>query len=287
MTAQVLVCPHDPALFSRLSGRKVAVRLSRGDDPCRAARDVEARGCTLHCIAYDAGTSLSDIPFSDQWNGIPLSVHARAIGDFKTFFRMLPLLRELNLRLYLPLDLAENYAGLRILASLGLGCAAEFGGRPVDWAALTDLMTYGLLGRVARAPLDPFSYIAEKYAPDRTTSWQAVYRDDPEKHLHLDQAGRVALSARDLAQGVFIAESIEDLCESELAETCRRLRSLQDPFLTGIDGCGSCPGWRVCGGAFGATAAADPGCRNFFTELLDTLELHQGLASRKHSLWRH
>lgn len=292
MSAHVLVCPAHEPLLERLRPLTRPVVLIVEDDGLAPAALEAQRRCELqlHCLEIHAG-SLATVALRGEWQQIPIAVHAWTMGPFGEIARRLVLLRKLNLRVFLPAGRAENITALRILASLGVECAALLDGE-VDWELLTDLMTYALLGLVPHASIEPFQELATRYDPQRRTDYAAIYFDDPRRYLHLDREGRVALSRADLRGGRFVLQRPEEIDTIDEQPAYRaQLEAWREVFLQ-PDGCACCPGWRVCLGKFPAAAASaasagsDAPCRAFFTEVLDVVEQHRAQADKSKQVWR-
>ena len=262
-----LVCPHERALIDRLEGRTVCVRVDAARDIAAAAADVRRRN-TLACVICES-VPLEEIEIRDDWHGVPIALMAPSVGRFRNVAKKVAALRKLNLRVYLP---ADDLTGARVLASLGIAVCIDFGAAP-DWEALADLMTYALLGPVPHAPIDPFQTIADGYRQTaRSDDWGRVLFDDPSRTLHLDAAGRIALSRRELLAGDFIAgdpsKLDSPLVRHAIEERLEAWRNLfaEDHF------CARCEAWRICRARLRDGKAAPDGCDAFFHEMAEVIE---------------
>ena len=287
MNGYILVCPFRPDLINRLEEKSLAVLTGDTDEINEIisyCRDIPVH---LQCIWAKTEMPLSLIPLQESWGNAPIALHASSLGRFRDFVPQLQILRKLNIRIYLPADSRENYAAVRILSSLGIHSAVVFRKESIDWELMADLMTYALLGLVPRASIEPFHFMAAHYHPNQHTDFSAVYLEDPRKYLHLDENGRVGLSQKDLAAGTFILDNVTELGELQNnPEYIRRCESWRDFFLQ-PDGCAYCQGWRVCLGRFSETREKRPGCRAFFTELMDAIEQYQSLNNRNETeIWQ-
>jgi hypothetical protein len=197
------------------------------------------------------------------------------MGRFPEFIRRLPIIRQLNMRVYLSTDFDENYVSIRILSSLGVETAVLFGREKIDWDRLKDLVSYAFFAQGSHAGIAPFHYLATRYDKNGRTDFGSVYFDDPSTYLHLDKEGKVGLSKEDLEAGHFLFENVEMIEQIEKHERYReRLDRWREVFLRGF-GCASCPGWRICLGKFPQISLDGQGCREFFTEMLDQVEKYQ------------
>jgi len=281
VSSRNFVCPHDPALLGRFRGRTVAVRVDDPGQVCTAVTDVAKSGNKLLCVILSPRLPLDTVKLFDEWKDIPVVLMCPGLGRFRKLAGRLNLCRKLNLRVFLPCSRA-NLVGLRILASLGIPCGVTFGVKEPDWEALTDLMTYAILGAAPHAAIEPFTFIAHRYKPAEHTKWGCVYFDDPEEFLHLDSSGHVAFSQRELLGGRFISREIDRL------ETLDEVPGIADDpdrgkgiFLEN-NPCSVCGGWRLCRGAFARKGRHPDGCSEFFAELMEVVERFQGLSAGGH-----
>jgi len=266
----------------------VVVRVDDPENIVDAASRVQRTGNQLSCVICDSVRPLSAITPAESWAGIPVALFVPEVGRLRDLTATIHRTRDLDVHVYLPAARPENLVSLRILASLNVPSCATFGAEPPDWEALADLMTYALLGPIPHVPIDPFEYIADHYAPDRWTQWDAVTFSDPRRYLHLDAESRVALSHDDLLAGAFIADDLGALDDIErhpaFVERAGRWRR----FFAECTQCSCCPGWRVCQGMFVHTVERAPGCSAFFTELMDVVEQHNAKRrqTRQPNRWR-
>jgi hypothetical protein len=280
MSSHILVCPFSEELLSRIRGKKLAVRLNSIDEISFVSREVPRSGNHLHCAIYQTQASLSEIPFQEEWQHVPLVLTAADLGGFLAFAGHLPIVRQLNLMIRLPIECEENYTSLRILSSLGIAATVLFGKTAPLWDALTDLMVYAILNRAPHAPLEPFFYIASHYEPEGPIDFNDVYFENPSKYLHLNKDGLAALSGTELDAGKFISKDLDQLdAISECEDYTERLEEMRRSSLR-TDGCSSCPGWKVCLGKFCGFMDENTGCRQFFAELIDVAQRYQAVCAR-------
>ena len=226
----------------------------------------------MHCLVIDHAGSLASVPFHEKWRGIPLALFVSEIGAFKEVMGKLPLLRDLNIRIFLSTDNKENCTGLHILASLGIDCGVSFGEKEIDWEAMNDLMTYSIYGKVNHASIEPFQFIARNYNPARLTDLSSVYFDNPYTYIHIDKNENIALTANDLKEGKFILKGIENVHKIFEDEKYQEALNAWQKFLLKENGCAYCQAWRICIGKFSESADKNPGCRQFFTDLMEAAD---------------
>jgi hypothetical protein len=267
-------------LIHRLRGEPIVPVIQNIEDFPKAVRMVEQAGAHLHCLQICTKAPLAALPFKEEWKNIPIALYTPGMGRFLELIRRLPLLRQLNLRVYLPSDLDENYTGIRILSSLGIESAIVFIPEKISWERLKDLMSYAFFSQGLHAAIAPFHYLAARYDPNRRNDFGAVYFDDPRTYLHLDKKGRVALSKEDLQRGSFLLDDFEMIGRIEKQEKYREgLERWREVFLRGF-GCASCPGWRVCLARFSQDGLAGGGCRDFFSEMMNKVEKYREINRR-------
>ena len=286
MSDLIPLCPPIPDLLNKLQGKKVVLRVD-GAGSIEAAVALAAQYAThLHCLVVKIKGPLEALDLDRPYEGAPIALLAPGFGRMRHVAPKLRMLKQMNVRIYLPLDRAENFAGLRILSSLGCASAAIFQDGPHDWEQVSDLMTYALMNRAPRAPIDPFNYLAERYHANRRNDFAAVYFDDPARYVHVDASGRIALTAQELADGVFIADDLHELEALPQKEAyIDRMESWRHFFLK-PDGCAYCEAWRICLGKFSPAPDEGKGCAGFFKEFLETVELYQSLKVEKVGMWQ-
>jgi hypothetical protein len=240
----------------------------------------------MHCLIVTSRVPVADMDFHQEHGGLPIALFAPKLGRFRNLAPKLQLLKQLNIRIYLPIDCEENFSSLRILSSLGVASTAVFTDGNNDWERVSDLMTYALMGRVPRAPIDPFNYLAERYSANLRNDFSAVYFNDPNQYIHLDQQGQIALSTQELVDRQFITADIKDLDSLSENDAYRNRQEVWRRFFLQTDGCAYCEAWRICLGKFSEYRVENEGCADFFKEFLAAIELYQSLKIRKAELWQ-
>jgi hypothetical protein len=268
-----LVLPFDRALIDRLSGRVLVVRVDDPSDVPGAAEGVRSSSNRLSTVILDSPVPLDEVPFDESWTGIRIAVFAPAMRQFRALAGKLPLIKRINPLVYLSTDDPENLTALRILSSINLRCAAVFGGRePVDWEALSDLMTYALAGAVPHGSIEPFTTIAGRHRSNGWIEWGPVFFDDPKDFLHLDAGGRIALTRRELLEDSFIEEDVGRLDDIVDSKAYRERVDIRGRLFLEYHPCTRCPGWRVCMGRFAPDGTDRSGCAAFTMEMTTLLD---------------
>lgn len=280
MSSHFLVCPSDQDLIRQLGNRSLVPRLNRPDDISKVVDTINTYGAHLHCLLIETNVPLSTIVFKQEWQNLPIALYTSGMGRFPQFVKQLPVLRQLNIRIYLPIESAENYTSIRIISSLGIETAVVFQEEGMNWESLSDLVSYAYFARAPHAPIAPFDYLVTRYHRNQRTDFNSVYFDDPRTYLHLDSKGKVALTKAHLLSGKFIAQSIDELGDiDQNNDYINHLESWRDFFLK-PDGCAYCSGWRVCLGKFSNFKNRNKACMKFFSDFMDSIELKQSLNNK-------
>lgn len=113
-----------------------------------------------YCILSYEDKVLSDITFDESWQEYHGAIKVCGLGDLITVFHQTMWLQKLDIRIYLPTDKPENYAHLKILASLGVDCGLWLDETtPICDENFIDLASYSFMSPVPHAQIEPFEYI--------------------------------------------------------------------------------------------------------------------------------
>ena len=284
MNSVIFVAERTEKLLTMLRGRSVVASANSLEEMRQLCETARGLDIDVHCVQLHTRAPLASLQLRKEEGFLPIALFPSQMGRLQDLVRILPVLRALNVRVYLPANDAEQLKSVRILASLGIHCAVLLEGEGVLWGLLTDLMTYALLGLAPHATIEPFQLICGNYDPRYRTAFDAVYFDDPETYLHVNEQGGVALTRADLRAGRLIAATIEEATETvRSAAHDAYCDSWKDHFLARTK-CASCPGWRVCVGRFAPVTDAEPDCSAFFAEMMDVIDRHHE-GQKKASVW--
>ena len=184
----------------------------------------------------------------------------------------LHLLRDLNIRIFLNSDNKTNFTNLHILASLGIDCGIWFGENNIDWESLNDLMTYAIYGKVNHASIEPFQFIANNYSSARFTDYSSVYFENPYNYLHIDKDENIALSYKDLKNKNYVNTGFDTLPNIFENDNFKEAMLAWQQFFLKTEGCAYCQAWRVCMGKFCESIEKNPGCQQFFSDMMDAAD---------------
>lgn len=284
MNEHILVCPFDENLIRRLSGRALVVRTTDYELIPHIDRFVNEHN-KLHCIwIVDKRRILTSVPFAEKWLNIPIHLYLSKPGSLRSMLGKLTLLRQLSTRIFLPAEKQKNLTEVMILASLGIDCGVfwdDEGKEDIDWEALNDLLHYAIYTQTKHAAIEPFHYVASNYNPGEPTDFGSVYFDNPRRYLHVDHEENIALSHKDLIEKKFITKGIGDIDNITGNQMYMDSQTQWQDFFLKNTICASCPAWRVCLGKFSSTYDQNPGCKNFFSDLMDASDFYRDLKKKE------
>ncbi|MBN2213041.1 MAG: hypothetical protein JW723_02250 [Bacteroidales bacterium] len=274
MAEHFLVCDYNPKILKRIRDRSVVFFLDSLSKLYDLESDARDHHIHIHCVIYETKKSLSDIIYKPEWSKFPIAIVSPSLGRLSSFLKMASVIKKLNIRFYFRTDYENCYRDIRILSSLGYYCAVIINGKTVNWEELTDLMTYALLNVVNHREILPFSYVTRYYHPQNRTDYGAVYFDDASRYIHLTGEGMLALSRKQMnsVNGILLELDKLDRITQEKAYK-EYLYRWQEFFLEPTP-CACCKGWRICLGKYADTIKDNPGCRDFFSEFLEAVDLH-------------
>lgn len=275
MSKHILVCPFDENLIGKLDNKRLVIHTKNLQLIPQINRLVNERN-RLHCIwAVDKKKLLTTLSFDEKWENIPINAYLGGMGPFRELLIMLAKLKKLSVRVFLSSGKAENLLNLRILASLGIDCGIFWEDKSLDWDIVSDLMHYAVYSRAEHATIEPFYYTVSSYYPEQPTDFGTVYFDNPSRYLHIDEQENIALSNDDLLRGNFISKGIHTIDSIEENQNYVDYQNRWQKFFLQTEGCAYCPAWRVCLGKFDSTCKENPGCKQFFSDLLDAADFYK------------
>lgn len=285
MNSHILVCPYSEKLISKLKGRALVVRTNKFQDISHVYYMVN-RDNKLHCVLIKSKDSLSSIAFQEDWKDIPIALYVSGLGSFRGMVNKLPVLKQLNIRVFISADKKKNFTDLRILSSLGVPCGLVFGEKKVNWDAVNDLMCYAIYGKVPHSPIEPFYFAASNYNPNKYVDLRSVYFENPKRYLHVNEEEHIFLSSQELIDGHYIENRLAMLDSITQNDEYKKRLNLWQTFFLESDGCAYCQGWRVCLGMFSSQSKENPGCKSFFSDLMDAADYFHSMENIKGELWQ-
>ena len=280
----IIVCSFDRKLIASMKKRAVVINTDDYNLIRYMASEVN-RENKLHAIRLTISFPLSELEIEDDWRDIPLLIQSNDFGQFKQLIHQMNALRQLNVRIFLTKENGFNFTGLQILSSLKIPCGLIMDRDFNAWEESIDLMHYAIYGRTKHAPIEPFDYIASQYGPRNFLDYNTVYFNNPEKYLHLNEAGQVALTSADLEAGNFIAEKLEEL-ELESNEKYLAYLDARHRIMLSMNDCAFCPALRICLGKYGEGREKQDGCKRFFSDMMEAADFYQLSHNRNNGIWQ-
>jgi hypothetical protein len=268
MNDQIIVCNFYPELISKFSNRSFVIRTDNSESVSQINKFFNGNN-SLYVIWLDLISDLSTIAIDETWKDIPLAIYSKGIGVFTDLMIKLDFFKSHKIIVFLPSTSPECYTELKILASLGVNCGMVFNHQLLQWSKISDIMHYSVYTQTKHAIIEPFHYITLNYQPSQLLDFDNIYFNNPEKFIHLDDKGNIALTYQKLLKGEFISNEIDDLSRiNELEPFIQYIESWHKHFLD-TKGCGYCQAWRICLGKFHDHAN---GCAQFFCEMLEAAD---------------
>lgn len=233
----------------------------------------------VFCIWLDNTLlSLSDIPFDESFEGIPIVLHLYNVGSIYATMSRLDILKRLGIRVFLSSSSRENFSSLKILSSLGIDCGLLIDSEKVDDEAFVDLASYYYLSQVPHATIEPFDYIWRNLHQEKNLDFSTVYFENPEKYIYVNESLDAAFSEGDLLKESFIGNlnGMEEVGFQTLVS--KKMTSYYSHFLQ-LDDCSKCPNFKVCNKKMKSTFE---NCSEVFAsvyeyaEIMDNIEQQRG-----------
>ena len=239
----------------------------------------EAVSNNVFCIWLDNTLlSLSDIPFDESFEGIPIVLHLYNVGSIYATMSRLDIFKRLGIRVFLSSSSRENFSSLKILSSLGIDCGLLIDSERVDDEAFVDLASYYYLSQVPHATIEPFDYIWRNLHQEKNLDFSTVFFENPEKYLYVNDALDAAFSEGDLLKGSFIG-NLNRMKEIDFQTlVSKKMTSYYSHFLQ-LDDCSKCPNFKICNKKLKMTFE---NCSEVFAsvyeyaEIMDSIEQQRG-----------
>lgn len=288
MSEHIVVCPPELGLLAELRRRTVVVETGDALDLPPIRNLVRGHEVHLHAIRLNVVGPLTSAPF--DWNELqdaPLAIYPSKLGPKSQLWDLAPMLKRMNVRIFLSTIDSDSPTDLHLLSSLGIACGLEFGDGPLPWGKVNDLMHYAIYSQTDHAPIEPFSYIATHYRSNRFTDFDSVYFSSPARFVYIDADWHVALSRADLKSGNFVGDGPAALADVTGSKAYAAWRTRWQELMLQDAACAYCPAFRICTGRFLSNGAVEPGCKEFFSDMMDAAEYHQSASRQKsRDLWQ-
>jgi hypothetical protein len=271
MAEPILVCPFNEKLISGLRNRNIVIHTDDFNQ-IHHIRKLVNKSNQLFAVKLQTGQTFSSIDFRDDWAGIPLALYCPDFGNYKDFSRRLPVIRKLNIRIFLSAQYEFNFTALKILSSLKICSGLYITGEPFSWDLMNDLMHYAIYGKAGHAPVEPFSWLASHYEPAEYTDYSTVYFNNPARYLHLDEKENIALTESNLLNSNFIAQGIQSLDQISENRNYTEVLDQKYEIMLQMDECAFCPSFRICLGKFSFLGNKAETCKPFFSDFMDAAD---------------
>jgi len=238
----ILIFDYSVELLNELQGYPIIARLSNYNNildtfyRCKEKNNFFALWLDL---PY---TSLTQIPFEDNWENIPFIVYVYNIGNLNKFFNELQLIQRLNIRVFLPASNSETVRSLKILSSLGIDCGVVFDGKISDESFL-DLASYFFMSPIPHASIEPFDFIWRNINQEKNIDFSTVFFENPEKYLFVDADLNVSFTKEGQQCPICKLHDFENQQYDLTVEY--KLKNYYSHF-SNLDNCSKCPAFKIC-----------------------------------------
>jgi len=275
-----LVLNFDEKLISKFKGENIIIT-SDSFNLLNRTYDVVNKENKLQNVTVYFQGALTSIKFLENWKKIPLAVYVNSVGSYRMLFHMLPVIRPMNLKIFLPASNRQSLIDCQTLSSLGIYTGIYFNKKEIDWDKIRELGMYAMFSKTQHAPIEPFQHISTRYKPEEPLDFNAVYYNDPKRYLHLNSEGKVALTYHHLLEGKFALDAYEKISTLKDNEDYNKYITAHQRHFLEKTVCASCPAWRVCMGKFENMIDEEKSCQQFMLEVMDGAEVHQEQHKRK------
>ena len=203
------------------------------------------------CLPY---ASISGIEWNPVWESIPLIVRAYNVGDYYHILRIMPLLRKMNIRIFLSNSSDSFVKDLKFLSSLGIDCGLTFDNKsPMPEDDFLDLASFYYLSKGSHASIEPFEFILRHLTEDKNVNFSAVYFEDP----------------------VLFTSSFEINSSNDLAD---KMDSYYSHFMN-LNECSMCSAFKICNHSMKNVFT---NCSLVMKEIYDMAEIKSQLNNQYH-----
>ena len=276
--SHIIIIEHSKEMMDTLRGENIIVKT---DDPqnVKYIYDGYRRNNHVHAIwVYVPMLSLAYLPIDNEWMGIPIIAWIFNLGDLNIIFHKINILKELSIRIFLPISSKENFVGLKILSSLGIEVGFNYKDcENIDGEKLLDLASYFYMSPYPHASIEPFDYIWRNLNAEQNLNIDTVYFSNPKRYIFMDDTYNVAFSEQELKNKQYIS-NIEDFKKYEYkAEYEYKLKYYYNHFDK-LDACSKCPNFKICSRNFRKKLQD---CENVISEIYEYAELRSQIEHKK------
>lgn len=275
-----LVMNFDENLISKFNGENIIITTDTFNLLNRTYDVVNQNNKLVNVTVYFQG-ALTSIKILENWTKIPMCLYVSSLGSYRMFFHMLPILRQMNIKVFLSAQSNQNLIDIQMMSSLGIFTGVYFSEKGVAWDKMKELALYAQHSKSQHAPIEPFQYISTKYKAEETLDFNAIYYNDPTQFLHIDSEGKVALTYHLLKEGKFALDNFQQINTLKDNEEYAAFTTAWQRHFLEKTTCSYCPAWRICMGKFENQIDEEKSCQQVFADLMDGAEIHQEQHKRK------
>lgn len=271
---KIVVISYDDYMSSALPGERIIVRFVDENGIAEKCQNIYNRNGLFAVWLSLEEKNLSEIKIQESWPNIPIIIYCKGIGDKNTVLDMMPVIRKLSLKCYMPAN-NSNYVGIKILSSLGVdsGLLLNNVKTPLDAEKFLDLASYACVSPMHHAQIEPFDYIWRNLGQDNNLDFSTVYLENPHKYIHSDAQCNVAYSHEALMNGDYSGRLEAVLKDSTKYEEEYKNKYYYCHFID-LDKCAKCSAFKICNRRI-SNLFED--CESVMKELYDICELRDSM----------
>lgn len=192
------------------------------------------------------------------------------LGDKVKVLSLIENLRSLHIRIYLTPEEQSNYASLKFLASLGVGCGLWIDkDSVVSDDEFADLASYNFMSPVNHAHIEPFAYIGSHIQDEHNVSLDDLYFRGVGTYK-LDKSQNLINVLTNKILCVY-SECTDELQQKDSTDT--NLLNYYNHFMD-LDRCAKCKAFRICSGSLSNNLI---NCEETMSEILDYVALSRNV----------
>lgn len=257
-------------MMSQLRGLAVAFFVNHLDDIMRIEQRKDQTTKAVAYIYEDPSASLETIDINPEWGHLPIILYLNRLGQYRNVYQKIELLKRLNSIIIFTGNLHQSCTDAQILSSQNIHTGIRINPKtPLDDEIL-DLITYSFYTTAPHAPIEPFAVMEKYYCGDNRVSPAMGNFENPERYIHMNRDGHLAMSKEALDKGDFFEVLPEEFFSLAIhPKIVEAKHSWQQMFINSHP-CTFCPAFRVCMGYFAESNTEN--CKRVMLELLESIE---------------
>ncbi len=278
----IVVTDYNEDTIVKLQGYALVIYIDQLSD-IEKIRKVVQPPSKIHCVVYEApNRTLSSININNDWKDIPIHLYLSGIGDFSKISYQIPILRELDIRIFFYASNSSAITDTQILSSLGIYSGLRLFNHQELWDEINDLLHYSIYGKVNHTAIEPFDFLCRNYNEEQFLNINNVYFNNPLRFIHINSKEEIFLTREDLCENTNLVETgIENIRLIFGSSIFKKSQiTWQEHFLK-EEGCAYCPAWRICEAYFEKSEGKEK-CREVMSDLLEAIEFYKSHNQKKH-----